>query len=345
MQDGINKEDNSFTKLIAMFPFIRITHNKDNESRSYYSFIALLSVVGDILKCMEKEEMIGRINDLKLFRSYQMPQDEVDSVEDERFGGDDYGVETRQDEIIALADIMHQWKEAYRDCLLPPYALGRIMTRLYSSLSNVAVSSVGQMMNVMVANFFNSCLIEETKIRISAQEQSKINNSNLRADTRYFKDNLGKSDIVNQLKFTKWIMSCPMLNCFLDDETHGKVEEFVVEELKKEKRLYSVYELLCKINSKDGGDASTVSKPLFSGEKTSGWKDTVEVLRKNGINDDMIHEKIANEKDIDKAIEYVKSTNLFRRVSKHSIESFSKYFLLAAAVITAESQHTDNGNE
>lgn len=341
----LKEEDNPFTRLMAMFPFIRITHNKDNESRSYYSFIALLTVVGDVLKCMEKEEMIGRINDLKLFRSYQMPQDEDYVGEDERIGGNDYGVETSQDKIVALADLMYQWKEAYRNCYLPPYALGRIMTRLYTSLSNVAVDSVGQMMNVMVANFFNSCLIEETKIRIPAHEQGRINNSNLRSDTRYFKDNLGKTDIVNQVVFTKWIMSCPMLNCFLDDETYGKVQGFVTKEFKKDRKSYPVYELLCKINSKDGGHTDADSKPPFSGEKAVGWKNTAEVLRRNGINDDMIQEKIIGEKDINKVIEYVKSISLFKNVYKSSIEAFRDNFNPKVVAVDAESPHPENGNE
>lgn len=341
----LKEETNHFTRLMAMFPFVRITHNKDNESRSYYSFIALLSVIGDVLKCIEKEEMIGRINDLKLFRSYQMPQDEDYFGEEERFSGDDYSVETSQNEIAELANLMYQWKEAYKDCYLPPYALGRIMTRLYTSLLNVTVNSVGQMMNVMVGNFFNSCLIEETKIRIPAHEQSIINNSNLRSDTRYFKDNLGKSDIVNQLIFTKWMMSCPMLNCFLDNETYGKVVEFVVGELKKDIMPYPVYELLCKINSKNGGNARVDNKPSFSGEKTVGWKDTANVLRQNGINDDMIRENIVDEEDIDKAMQFVKSKNIFKNVYKSSVEAFKGNFKQEVTVSTAEPPHPENGNE
>jgi len=259
----LREESNHFTRLMAMFPFMRITHSRNNESRSYYSCIALLTVIGDVLKCVDKEEMIGRINDLKLFRSYQMPQDEDYFGEDEKIGGNDYGVETSQDIIVELADMMYQWKEAYRDCHLPTYALGRIMTRLYTSLSNVAVQSVGQMMNVMVANLFNACLIEETRVRIPAHEQGKINNSNLRSDTRYFKDNLGKRDIVDQLVFTKWMMSCSMLNCFLDDETYGKVQDVVDEKFRKNRKSYPVSELLCRINSKDGGAEAIL--PSFSG--------------------------------------------------------------------------------
>ena len=317
--DNVLKEEaNPFVRLMAMFPFIRITHNKNNESRSYYSLAALLAVVGDVLRCMDKDEMIGRINDLKLFRGYQMPQDEDYFGEDGIIDGDDFGVETGQNEILKLAKLMYKWKEAYHDCMLPPYALGRIMTRLYTSLSNVAVSSVGQMMNVMVANFFNACLIEETRVRNSAQEQGEINNSNLRSDTRYFKDNLGKTDIVDKLVFTKWMMSCPMMNCFLDEETYDKVQGFVADELKIARESYPVYELLCKINSKDDDD----SKPSFSGEKTEGWIKTADILRQNGIDDNTIQEKIIYEEDIVKATDFIKSAGLFGNVYKSSVESF-----------------------
>ena len=345
----LKEEDNHFTRLMAMFPFVRLSHNKDNESRSYYSVIALLAVIGDLLKCTDREEMIGRINDLKLFRSYQMPQEEDYYGEDDGIGGDDYGVETRQEEIVALADMMCAWKSAYKDCLLPPYALGRMMTRLYTSLSKVIVNNVGHMMNVMIANFFNSCLIEETRIRIPAAEQGKINNSNLRSDTRYFKDNLGKADIVNKLTLTKWMMACPMLNCFLDEETYGKVQECLAPDFKKDRKTYPVFELLCVINSKDVVAAEEDVRPSFSGERTVGWRKTLEVLRSNGIPEDMIQEKIIDEEDTDKAIEFIKGTGLFKNVKRGSVESFRENLQQQEGVVEAEPPHLhenpEDGNE
>lgn len=349
--DKVLKEtDNHFARLMAMFPFIRLTHNKDNESRSYYSIIALLAVIGDLLKCTDKEEMIGKINDLKLFRSYQMPQEEDYFGDDENIGGDDYGVETRQNETETLAEMMYTWKTAYQDCYLPPYALGRMMTRLYTSLSNVAVDNVGQMMNVMVANFFNSCLIEETRIRIPAADQGIINNSNLRSDTRYFNDNMGKSDIVNQLSFAKWMMSCPMLNCFLDEETYNKVQGFVPDALKKERENYSVYELLIQIKSKDAKAEEEDKRPSFSGEKTVGWRRTLEILRNNNINDDVIQEKIISEENINNAIEFIKGTRLFKNVYKSSVESFRENYQRQEVAVeeVPPHQHDENlegGNE
>ena len=345
----LKEEDNHFTRLMAMFPFVRLSHNKDNESRSYYSVIALLAVIGDLLKCTDREEMIGRINDLKLFRSYQMPQEEDYYGEDDGIGGDDYGVETRQEEIVALADMMCAWKSAYKDCLLPPYALGRMMTRLYTSLSKVIVNNVGHMMNVMIANFFNSCLIEETRIRIPAAEQGKINNSNLRSDTRYFKDNLGKADIVNKLTFTKWMMACPMLNCFLDEETYGKLQECVAPDFKKDRETYPVFELLCVINSKDVVAAEEDVRPSFSGEKTVGWRKTLDILRSNGIPEGMIQEKIIDEEDTDKAIDFIKGIGLFKNVKRGSVESFRENLQQQEDVVEAEPPHQhenpEDGNE
>lgn len=339
--DNVLKEEaDPFVRLMAMFPFIRITHNKNNESRSYYSLVVLLAVVGDVLRCTDEEGMIGRINDLKLFRGYQMPKEGNNVRSEEIIDGEDFGVETRREEIWALAEMMRKWKDAYHDCMLPPYALGRIMTRVYTSLPNVAVSSVGQMMNVMVANLFNACLIEETKVRIHAPEQGLINNSNLRSDTRYFKDNLGKTDIVDKLVFTKWMMSCPMMNCFLDEETYDKVQGLVAADLRRDRM--PVYELLCRINSKDDDE----SKPSFSGERTDGWIKTADILRNNRFGDDVIQEKIIDEEDITKAIEFIKSTGLFGNVYKSSVESFKDNYRREAASVDVavpnSEEDTDN---
>lgn len=339
--DNVLKEEaNPFVRLMAMFPFIRITHNKNNESRSYYSLVVLLAVVGDVLRCTDKVGMIGRINDLKLFRGYQMPKEGNNVRSEEIIDGEDFGVETRREEILALAEMMRKWKDAYHDCMLPPYALGRIMTRVYTSLPNVAVSSVGQMMNVMVANLFNACLIEETKVRIHAPEQGLINNSNLRSDTRYFKDNLGKTDIVDKLVFTKWMMSCPMMNCFLDEETYDKVQGLVAADLKRDRM--TVYELLCRINSKDDDE----SKPSFSGERTDGWMKTADILRNHEFGDDVIQEKIIDEEDNTKAIEFIKSTGLFGNVYRSSVDSFKDNYRREAAsvdvAIPNSEEDTDN---
>ena len=209
-------------------------------------------------------------------------------------------------------------------------------------------------MNVMVANVLNSCLIEETRIRIPAADQGILNNSNLRTDTRYFKDNLGKNDIVNKLPFTKWMMACPMLNCFLDEETYGKVQTFVSDAFKIDRGTYPVYELLCKINSKVVTGNNYFSKPPFSGAKNpkgkeDGWKETVAILHNNGIDDDTIHEKIIREENIANIVSFINELGLFRSAQENSIKSFKNNYCLEQVAVEEEPTNNDeiskDGNE
>lgn len=322
---ALKGEHNSFTRLMAMFPFLRISHSKDNESRSYYSVFAVLAVVGEILKCDSEENMATRINDLKLFRSYQMPQDEDYSGSESEIEKETFGVETNPDDIKTLANMMYQWKESYKSEFMPPYAIGRIMTRLYTSVMNVEKGSVGQMMNVMVAAFFNSCLIEEARVKTDSYEQSMINNNNPRKDTSVFMDNLGKAKVVDKLNFTKWMMRCPMLNCFLEDNIYNKIQTFMDDFVTMGKESFLVYELLNKIDSK-GNISTTEKKPSFSGEKITGWKNTVRVMLLGGISKKEILEKIINEPNIDNAVKYIKATGLFSKVDKSSVEAFKNNY-------------------
>ena len=139
-------------------------------------------------------------------------------------------------------------------------------------------------------------------------------------------------------------MACPMLNCFLDEETYGKVQTFVSDEFKIDRGTYPVYELLCKINSKvvDVED----ERPSFSGEKTVGWRRTLKVLRDHGFIDEVIQENIIDEEDIDKAIDFIKGTELFSTVYKSSVESFKKsYQQQVAAVVAVPPHHHDDNPE
>lgn len=170
----------------------------------------------------------------------------------------------------------------------------------------------------------------------------------MRSDNRYFKDNLGKVDIVNRLPFTKWMMACPMLYCFLDEETYNKVQEFVNEDDRIARNTFPVYDLLCKMSSKDGVAAE--DRPSFSGERVNGWEKTAEVLRANGITDDEIQEKIINEADNENAVNFIKGTNLFKSVFENSVKAFKENYQneeLAEEVDAAQvnEENPADGNE
>lgn len=324
LDKALKEEQNPCVKLMASFPFIRISQSSNNESRSYYSFVALLAVVGELLKAEDKEGMISRINDLKLFRSYQMPQDVSRIVSESEIKAETFGVEIETKEIKTLANSMQKWKKVRGQAFLPPYALGRIMTRFYTSVLNIEISTVGQMMNIMVANLFNACLIEETNTR-KPNGYEEINNNNLRSDTKILKNNIGKKNVIKELNFTKWMISCPMLNCFLDNETYEKIEEFIYDDLKKIRESYPVYELLNKIKSKVTDRDDYEKKTSFLGKRNNGWKNSRDILLRNGINIADIKKQII-EADIDSAISYINNTDLFSGVNQKSVIAFRTNF-------------------
>lgn len=321
--DGALKSEelSPIQRLLASFPFLSIIHSKNNESQNFYSPFAILGIIGEILKRDDEDSMIECINDLKLFRSYQMPQDkEYYPKQNSSYEENISLVEVDQNGVKELAKLMKTWKTRYTayTTYIPPYIVGRIITRFYATSKNIIEKSVGKRMNIMVASFFNACLVEEARITIKPMEQSQINNNNPRTTTSVFTDNLKKTDIVNQLNFTKWIISCPMLNCFLDQETWDKVNEFV------RSNRENIYDILVTIESKDVADyinGVQNEKKSFSGEKTMGWKKTALVLLNNGLNADIIKNSIL-EAPIESAITFIKNKGLFDLVYKSSVESF-----------------------
>lgn len=247
-----------YANLLTMFPYIRILHNKNNNTYNYYSIFAVLATINEILQCDNIESMILRINDLKLPRSYQMPQERGDVSGESDTQKNSFSNTTYSEEIVQLATEMNKWKEAYQnpDTVIPPYVLGRIITRLYSSVLNIERSTVGKTMSIMVAAFFNSCLIEESKIKLDSIEYSKVNNNNLRTNTLIFRQNLRTLSFrnlnlaINTLSFTKWMMACPMLNCFLEDEVYHQVQSCLDDSLRAKNVTYQVYNILNEINTK-----------------------------------------------------------------------------------------------
>lgn len=321
-----NSDLKPIQKLLASFPSFGIVHNKNNESQNFYSLYAVLGIIGEILKQEDENGIIECINDLKLFRSYQMPQDgNSHPTQNSSFEEDIFLIEPEQSGVEELASLMQKWKKQYNKAYLPPYVVGRIMTRLYTASKNIIERSVGKRMKWMVANFFNACLIEESRIKIDNPiEQNQINNNNLRTSTEIFTDNLKKADniekvdIKKQLDFTKWIISCPMLNCFLDLETWNKICEFVLPNSVR----YEVYDILAAIGSKD--IINTSEKPSFSGSKI-GWRNSAIVLLHAGIDVEIIKKNMSlDEVPIDSAVSFIKNTNLFSKINRSSVKSFSQ---------------------
>ena len=309
---ALKESNDNDAKLLAMFPFIRIIHSRNNESRCFYSIFLLLAVIGELLKCEDKDDIMSSINDLKLLRSYQMPQNEGSSVDESEIEQTDLGDDAQDQDAEHLAECMLLWKDSYpSNAYLPPYAIGRITTRLYAALSNIKKDTVGKMMSIAVANFFNACLIEEARI-----EHDNVNSNNDRSKISVLTANLAKVETEDKLQFTKWIMSCPMLNSFVDENIYNQMRKIVGWDCD----YIDVLQILSKIDSKSIEDESD-KKLSFSGEKSKGLYDTIKVFLNHGYTLADIEQNIIHETN-DNAEKYIVKTQLFDVVYMSSISSF-----------------------
>lgn len=318
----LKHEKDGKVKLLAMFPFVRLKHNRKNVGENYYSLFILLSVIDDLLGCETHDEMTARINDLKLFRSYQMPLEGETAGESSEISGEDYGIDIEQEVMEQQADRMLEWKKQYLNdkCFIPPYVIGRIMTRVFTAVGNVKGDSVGDVMNLMVCNLFNASLIEESRVKDNAKDsgsQELLNNNNLETSTKVLSDNLGKGNVVEKLSFSKWLMACPMLNCFLDEATLNVMPDSCKTDVDSK-----VYSLLKNITLKGGNTVR--SKYSFSGGEKK-WRNTVKVLHDHGVTDDDIIKHIIKP-DIDEAKDYIKQLDIFDIVTEKSVKGFKRYF-------------------
>lgn len=282
---SLKKLKNDFDRLLCMFPFLKITNSVNNNGSNFYSVYSLLAAICEILKCGFNEEMERAVNDLKQFRSYLAPDDGDTTGNELAVNTDDMNLDIRPESVTKLAAMMWKWKQAYDGSSLPPYALGRIATRMFNAFSNVDLRAVGERLNIMVCDFINACIVEESKVRTEPSRQSEINNGNPKTDTKVLTDNLKKHDIVDHLKFSNWIMKCPLLISFVDDKVYEEIKRYSGD---KEYHVGKIFDVLSQVRV----NIPRKSKPRFLSVTNKDFNDTYSVLLSGGFTDEEIEEKI-----------------------------------------------------
>lgn len=305
-------------RLLAMFPFVRIASNHNNEGRNFYSLFTLLGAISEILKCETEGDMVSAINDLRLFRAYLEPDDGAESSDEVEVDTD---ISTDSKHMSELARRMFMWKKEYHDKMVPPYTLGRIATRVYNAAINVSAQMVGDGMNLLVCNFINACIIEESKLCLTPSGQISLNNGNMRTDTKVLRDNLGRREIIEDLLFSKWIMMCPMLICFVDSDVYDKIRSYMMNNKDLGERE-NVFDLLNKIRIKKSKkeEITQRKKTTFSGA-ADRIEEMISHLHEGGITDDDINKRIIDAKT-DDAWSYIRQKRIFKAVQKKSVYNF-----------------------
>lgn len=247
--DNILKGDNinMTQKVLALLPLFSLRKGQSQSTELYYSVLSLLSTICMIIRSGKDVSSIkGLLSDLSLHRTYPMPPEgEVISNDPEsnitlneelsQKLGIDIEDEILDDLIIELI----LWRETFiKDnensptLILPPYLLGRIMTRFTSALINVPnKKNLAELFQQHLIVFLNSVLIEEAKEKFG--DKVNVNNNNPVDAPKLFYDNLGKVTIKNEdgnsyldsLNLIRCLLSCPLICVFFNTEVSSKIKE------------------------------------------------------------------------------------------------------------------------
>ena len=270
VEDRIDKVFNGkgLTKRqLAFFPLSIASFSHKQETRVVYSFYTLLGTIVELLKrynvlkednyatsdVIDKEKLIVDniavlINELSQIKDNVMPAFEkstsdksavatIDEFEEESYE------EKLDGENSELAKVIYQWMEKC-PTTVPAHLIGKIATRAFYAirrLDDIKYEKLGDAVHKRLIIVMNSALLEDAKEYLPI---CNLSNNNPREKNDIFIENLkkitklelGKNNDVQNLKFSRWLLGCPLFLLYLDIESLLlKSQEFINDLLKNEK--------------------------------------------------------------------------------------------------------------
>ncbi len=237
-------------KMIALIPLCSIKHASSNNSSMFYSTIVLLAAIGQVLRCVcdnqlngnqpEVNDILRELKDMQQHRYYVQPQEseEGSNAEDNI---EDFDLEMQQNSDTStteLTSLFIKWGTGKLQTgislpsSIPPYLLGKIITRYMNAVPKINVENLGARMHFSLVSLLNSCLIEEVKEYyekedvVDAEHKSisieDLNFSNTIEHDQIFIDNLTfvkEKELGKVLKLTKWLIVCPLVVPFIKKDS------------------------------------------------------------------------------------------------------------------------------
>lgn len=245
--DNILKKDdiNTAQKVLALLPLFSLKRGQTQYTNLYYSVLPLLSAICLIIRSGYDESSIkGILSDLSLHRIYPMPAEGQvisDTAEDNISSNEELSrkldINTEEESVKKLIKALNDWRTYFiqrnEKNPIPPYLLGRIMTRFTSALINVSnKENLAKLFQQHLILFLNSVLIEEAKEKFG--DKVNVNNNNPVDDPKLFYDNLGKVTSKNEgeksyldsLTLIRCLLSCPLICVFFKKEVSSKIKKY-----------------------------------------------------------------------------------------------------------------------
>nr|WP_313978973.1 crinivirus P26 protein [uncultured Prevotella sp.] len=260
--DNILKNDdiNTAQKVLALLPLFSLKRGQTQYTNLYYSVLPLLSAICLIIRSGYDESPIkGILSDLSLHRTYPMPTEGQvisDAAEDNISSSEELSqkldINIEDESVKGLVKALNDWRKSFihdnENSPIPPYLLGRIMTRFTSALINVPnKKSLAKLFQQHLIVFLNSVLVEETKEKFG--NNLNINNNNPVGSPKLFYDNLGKVTSKNEdgnsyfdsLSLVRCLLSCPLISFFFSTkvslEINKHVNDFIINDMNLFKTL------------------------------------------------------------------------------------------------------------
>lgn len=253
--DNVLKKDdiNTAQQVLALLPLFSLKKGQSNNTGLFYSVLPLLSAICMIIRLGKDVSSIkGLLGDLSLHRTYPMPSegevisaDDDDNISSNEELSQKLEINIEDESVKGLVKALIDWRECFihdnENSPIPPYLLGRIMTRFTFALINVSKKeSLAELLQQHIIVFLNSVLVEETKEKFG--NSVNVNNNNPTGVVDLFINNLKKikdgiddkdsEQYWNSLCLTRSLLVCPLISAFFSTQ--------VISEINKCIKLFSV---------------------------------------------------------------------------------------------------------
>lgn len=309
-------------RTLALLPLFSLSNSEKQNRELYYSVPVLLSTICYISRWGKEEDNIKRcLKDMSLHRTYPMPsmqlgrtnilEEDIEENEElsrilELGNGEEYNDE--------LVKELKEWRSSIIDKgktpTIPPYLLGRIMTRFNFTVKNIATyGNLGLSMQQAVILFLNACLVEEVKEKLDGVG---VSNNNPIGSSTIFKNNIKKikdSNSGEKLQLTRWLITCPLLYCFINKDLLKECEEAFVF---KADANFLLYNILKKVelsnNRKD-------SIKIHGGN----YRKSLATIKERGITLAQLKESFYDKNDVE-AKEWIESLEFVNSINENGID-------------------------
>lgn len=234
-------------RVLALIPLFSLKKGQQKKTYLYYSVLPLLSAICKIFRSGDDELSVKNIlRDFSLHRTYPMPsyEKELASNPKEEIQANEelsqsLDIDLEDETVSGLIYEILDWKKSFVNTnehnssfLIPPYLLGRIMTRFTFALINVSKKNLGGLFQQHLIILLNSVLVEETNEKFG--KKVNINNNNPTGSTLFFTQNLDRvtkvdnekgdnnTRYLDSLYLTRCFLSCPLIHVFLNKKVSAR---------------------------------------------------------------------------------------------------------------------------